>query len=184
MAVGPSQELAALVGTGTEVVDLEGRTLLPRFIDPHMHSSMMQLADWVDLSPMARPTAEDVFEALRNATVSTTGWVVAQQFDPSITTGHPRLDRTLLDRLVPDRPALVPESNGHIAYVNSPALARGTTAGSVRWAAHRTWRSCRQRSTRIRRCATEGCSSRTSTTPGPSWVCGLVLVTTCSGSVA
>ncbi|MEO6881216.1 MAG: amidohydrolase family protein [Mycobacteriaceae bacterium] len=42
--------------------------------------------------------------------------------DPSITDGHPRLDRTVLDRLEPDRPLLVLESNGHIAHVNSAAL--------------------------------------------------------------
>lgn len=35
---------------------------------------------------------------------------------------HPRLDREVLDRLIPDRPALVFESNGHVAYANSAAL--------------------------------------------------------------
>lgn len=124
MAVGPSAELEGLIGVGTEVVDLDGRALLPGFIDPHMHSAMVQLADWTDVSPMTRPTADDVFTALRDATAAETGWVLAQQFDPSITRGHPRLDRAVLDRLVPDRPLLVLESNGHVAYVNSEALAR------------------------------------------------------------
>ena len=73
---------------------------------------------------MARPTADDVFSALRDATATTTGWVLAQQFDPSITEGHPVMNRDVLDRLVPDRPVLVLESNGHIAYVNSKSLAR------------------------------------------------------------
>ncbi len=124
VAVGPAEEMARLIGSDTETVDLDGRTLLPGFIDPHMHWAMVQLADWVDVSPMTTPTADAVFAALREATPTTTGWVLAQQFDPSITEGHPRLDRTVLDRLVPDRPLLVLESNGHIAYVNSEALAR------------------------------------------------------------
>ncbi len=51
-----------------------------------------------------------------------TGWVVANQFDPSITEGHPQLDRDVLDRLAPDRPMLVLESNGHVGYVNSAAM--------------------------------------------------------------
>ena len=124
VAVGSSEELEGLVGSGTESVDLDGRTLLPGFIDAHMHWAMVQLADWVDVSPMTTPTADAVFAALRDATPTTTGWVLAQQFDPSITEGHPRLDRAVLDRLVPDRPLLVLEGNGHIAYVNSEALAR------------------------------------------------------------
>lgn len=124
VAVGPSDELAGLVGRDTEVVDLGGRTLLPGLIDPHMHSAMVQLADWVDVSPMSKPTAADVFTALGEAAALPTGWVLAQQFDPSVTRGHPHLDRHVLDRLVPDKPALVLESNGHVAYVNSEALAR------------------------------------------------------------
>ncbi len=63
-----------------------------------------------------------MFTALRDAPPTSTGWVLAQQLDPSITEGHPRLDRALLDRLVPDRPLLVLGSNGHIAYVNSAAM--------------------------------------------------------------
>ncbi|MEO6791671.1 MAG: amidohydrolase family protein, partial [Ornithinibacter sp.] len=124
VAVGTDSEMGTFVGPATDVVDLEGRALLPGLVDPHMHSSRVQLADWVDLSPMTCPSADAVFTALRDAPTSTTGWVVAQQFDPSITDGHPQLDRAVLDRLVPDRPLLVLESNGHIAYANSVALER------------------------------------------------------------
>lgn len=124
MAVGSVDELSGLIGPTTEVVDLAGRALLPGFIDPHMHSSLVQLADWVDVSPMATPTADEAFAALRAAPALSTGWVLAQQFDPSITEGNPKLDRAVLDGLVPDRPLLVLESNGHIAYANSVALER------------------------------------------------------------
>ena len=124
VAVGSAQQLDDLTGPTTEVVDLEGRALLPGFIDPHMHSAMVQLADWVDLSPMTCPSTDAVFDALREAPSTSTGWVLGQQFDPSITVGHPQLDRDVLDRLVPDRPLLIMESNGHIAYANSVALRR------------------------------------------------------------
>ncbi|MDN5764809.1 MAG: amidohydrolase [Humibacillus sp.] len=124
VAVGSLDEVNGLAGRLTERVDLDGRTLLPGLIDPHMHSAMVQLADWVDVSPMATPTADEVYTALRGASATSTGWVLAQQFDPSITEGHPRLDRETLDRLVPDRPLLVLESNGHVAWVNSAALDR------------------------------------------------------------
>ena len=124
VAVGSSDEVEGLVGKNTERVALDGRTLLPGLIDAHVHSAMVQLADWVDVSPMATPTTDAVHSALRGATATRTGWVLAQQFDPSITEGHPRLDRQTLDRLVPDRPLLVLESNGHIAWVNSEAMKR------------------------------------------------------------
>lgn len=124
VAVGSTERVKSLTGPTTEIVDLDGRTLLPGLIDPHMHSSMVQLADWVDVSPMVAPTADDVFAALRGAEATSTGWVLAKQFDPSITEGHPVLNLDVLDRLVPDRPLLVLESNGHIAYANSVAFER------------------------------------------------------------
>ncbi len=122
VAVGSADELAGLVAGSTEVVDLAGRTLLPGLIDPHMHAAMVVLDDWVDVSPMATPTGDDVLAALRDAPSASTGWVLAQRFDPTITEGHPRLDRETLDRVAPDRPLLVLESNGHVAHVNSAAL--------------------------------------------------------------
>lgn len=75
-AVGSTEEMKSLTGPATEMVNLDGRTLLPGLIDP------------------------------------------------SITEGHPRLNLEILDRLVPDRPLLVLESNGHIAYANSRAMER------------------------------------------------------------
>lgn len=82
------------------------------------------MADWVDISPMATPTESDIHDALRCASPTSTGWVLAKDFDPSITDGHPSLHRDVLDRLVPGLPLIVLESNGHIAWVNSEAFRR------------------------------------------------------------
>ncbi len=123
-AVGSVDEVAAAIGPDTEQFDLDGRTLLPGLIDPHMHFVMVQMADWVDLSPMATPTETAIHEALRSASPTSTGWVLAKNFDPSITVGHPSLERAVLDRLVPDHPLLILESNGHIGWANSEAFRR------------------------------------------------------------
>lgn len=122
VAVGSVEEVASAIGPGTEQLDLEGRTLLPGLIDPHMHFAMVQMAEWVDVSPMATPTESAIHDALRSASPTSTGWVLAKNFDPSITDGHPSLQRDVLDRLVPDLPLIVLESNGHIAWANSRAF--------------------------------------------------------------
>ncbi len=119
---GAHDELTSYVGADTEVLDLDGRALLPGFVDPHMHASMVHFNGWVDLSPMANPTADSAFATLRNAVPAQSGWVLAKQFDPSITEGDARLDRNVLDRLVPDHPALILEGNLHVAYANSRAM--------------------------------------------------------------
>ena len=121
-AVGSAGELRHLADSSTEVLDLDGRTVVPGLIDAHMHSAMVVLDDFVDVGPIATPTADLVFQALAAAATTGEGWVLAKAFDPTITVGHPQLDRDVLDRLVPDRPAFVLESNAHIGYVNSVAL--------------------------------------------------------------
>ena len=37
VAVGSNAEIRALIGPNTEQIDLEGKTVLPGFIDPHVH---------------------------------------------------------------------------------------------------------------------------------------------------
>ena len=48
-AVGSKQQLEAAFGPGVEAFDLQGRTLMPAFIDPHSHitayASTLALAD-------------------------------------------------------------------------------------------------------------------------------------------
>ncbi|HET8929032.1 MAG TPA: amidohydrolase [Acidimicrobiales bacterium] len=123
IAVGTVDEVTAHAGPGTEVLDLDGRALLPGLIDPHMHAAMVLMAEWVDVSPMTTPDTDAVLATLAATAPLSTGWVFAQQFDPTITAGHPILDRHLLDRIAPAHPLFVLESNLHVGYANSAALA-------------------------------------------------------------
>lgn len=51
-AVGTYDDVAAQKGTDCELVDLQGKTLMPAFIDPHSHAASMapMFADLCDLS--------------------------------------------------------------------------------------------------------------------------------------
>ena len=50
--VGSSEEARALIGEGTTVVDLHGRTLLPGFIDAHIHLTLLALlaGEYLDIN--------------------------------------------------------------------------------------------------------------------------------------
>ena len=48
--------------------------------------------------------------------------MLGQSYDPSLFAGHPQLTRDVLDRVVPDRPAVVMNASLHFAYVNSRTL--------------------------------------------------------------
>ncbi|MDJ0789301.1 MAG: amidohydrolase [Myxococcota bacterium] len=126
--VGSDEEVLAAAGAGARVVDLDGRTVLPGFIEPHMHFLLLAgLGHLEDIGAFERPTFEDTLAALREirdaaAATGPDAWVMGRQFDP-IQLEPPRdLTTRELDELAPDRPVFVLNASGHIAYVNSRAL--------------------------------------------------------------
>ena len=122
-AVGSRTEVMGLKGSGTQVIDLGDLTVLPGFVDPHMHSNFCGLRPWLDVGPF---TTRDMEEARRKiaqaAGAARAGeWVQAKMLDPSLMPGKP-LTRRDLDAIAPQVPVFVLESNGHVAYVNSKAI--------------------------------------------------------------
>jgi len=131
VATGSLASLASLRGPKTATVDLDGRTLMPGFVDGHGHlTAYAALADTVNVaSPPAGPmlTYADIVAALRahiadNAIPPGTivlGW----GYDDSLLAerGHPTRD--VLDRASTDHPIIIAHVSGHLAAANSAGLA-------------------------------------------------------------
>ena len=135
IGVGSDDEMTALGGSGADLVDLDGRTLLPGFIEPHLHLTLLAvLADATDIGPFVHATFEEAVAGLEKAVKELPGpeaWLMGRQFDPSLL--EPSRDLTVkeLDKVAPDRPIFVLNASAHIAYVNSKALElAGYTAQS------------------------------------------------------
>ena len=60
-AVGTDQQVLELASSGTEVVDLRGRTVVPGFIDAHAHVELGTFAEhfWLDLRDIPLELAKD-----------------------------------------------------------------------------------------------------------------------------
>ncbi|MDQ8728870.1 amidohydrolase [Bradyrhizobium sp. LHD-71] len=129
-AVGTLHDVQALSGTNTRVIDLQGRTLMPGLIDPHMHFAFAAFEDWINVSPITNPDFAAVWAKLQQGVAQARQgeWVRAQQFDASITKDARVPTLADLDTLAPSNPFFMQESNGHIAYANSQAFkAAGIT---------------------------------------------------------
>ena len=125
LAIGNRDEVLAAAGRGARTIDLAGRTLLPGFIEPHMHFGLMAgLGHLEDIGPFQQPTFDDALNGLREiaAGAGPDEWVMARQFDPILLDPPRDLTTHDLDPVVPDRPAYVLNASGHIAYANSKAL--------------------------------------------------------------
>jgi predicted amidohydrolase YtcJ len=121
--VGSDSLPPGLAGPATEVVDLQGKMLLPAFQDGHVHpiSSGVDLGECT-LDDLTTPSA--IVDSIRNcaranrdrAWIRGGGWQL-----PVFPNANP--SKQLLDEAVPDRPALFYAADGHSAWVNSRALA-------------------------------------------------------------
>lgn len=125
VALGRRVDMLAMKGPQTTVVDFGDLTVLPGFVDPHMHSNFCGLRPWLDVGPFTTRDMDEARRKIREAAGKATvgDWVQAKMLDPSLMPG-PGLSRSDLDRLAPDVPVFVLESNGHVAYVNSKAIER------------------------------------------------------------
>jgi predicted amidohydrolase YtcJ len=123
-AVGAAREIERLRGASTQIVDMRGKTVLPGFVDPHMHFAAVELDDFVDASVRRAPTIAALQGLICGLAAQSppTQWVRAQQFDPTIVRDRRGPTLAELDAAAPDHPVFVIETNGHVAYVNSRAL--------------------------------------------------------------
>ena len=122
--VGGSDEILWLREDEYEVIDLEGRTVIPGFVDPHNHFSIAALeVFWPDCR-----TADSV-EALQALLVRAAAdtpageWVRGVGYDHGRLPGRRHPTRADLDAAVADRPVLLMHYSHHQAVANSRALA-------------------------------------------------------------
>lgn len=122
VAVGEPDEVRRAVGAGAEQVDLAGGLVSPGFHDAHMHPVVGGLERlWCEMNELSAP--EEYLAALRehradrpdDEWVRGAGWSV-DAFGPQGPTA------AMLDEVVPDRPAFIPSSDHHNAWVNTRAL--------------------------------------------------------------
>ena len=125
MAVGSDEEMKALAGPATEMVDLKGAFMCPGLIDSHMHllllSNKLRRTD----IGVAKTFKEcmDIMAKAAEAKKGTDGWAMGigfNQYDWTDCNEVPtRLD---LDKACGDVPAYIERACGHIATLNTKAM--------------------------------------------------------------
>jgi predicted amidohydrolase YtcJ len=141
LAVGTRAHVEATRGPGTRMVNLEGRTMLPGFVDPHGHVAMVGLQA-VGANLLAAPDGEgnDIpalirilrdWAARNEAAVRRYGLIFGFGYDDSQLKERRHPTRDELDQVSTEVPVLIIHTSSHLAAANSKALEKvGITAAT------------------------------------------------------
>jgi predicted amidohydrolase YtcJ len=130
IAVGSSSDILNLASSSAEIIDAEGMTVTPGFIDAHSHPSSGGVNELVQVNADLRSVVE-IKEAIAERARNTPRgqWVRAFKYDDTkLEEGRP-VNRFDLDEAAPENPVVVGHRGGHTGVYNSMALAMaGVTA--------------------------------------------------------
>ena len=132
IAVGDKQDVFARKDGSTQLIDLNGRTLLPGFVDSHGHTYLIGLqATTANLLPPPDGHCKDILSLQRmlaewaannDEAVKKVGWIAGFGYDDSQLTEGRHPTRHDLDKVSQDLPVLIIHQSGHQGVANSKAL--------------------------------------------------------------
>ena len=127
IAVGSNDAVAPLIGKGTEVLDARGMTIVPGFIDCHLHPEGETLLYEVLVGNPAEVefvTIDSIVAKLRERAAKTPPgeWVQGFFYDDTKVKDGRLITRADLDRVSTDHPVAVYHRGGHTSFFNSKAF--------------------------------------------------------------
>lgn len=125
VAVGSTAEIRKYVGSGTRVVDLQGKTVVPGLMDSHSHmigAGTAQTTAQVIRTKTVADAQAIIADFIKSKKVPAGQWVQTSRWHPPSQLREQRyLTRQELDAVSPDHPVFV-QTVGHFAMANTKAL--------------------------------------------------------------
>jgi len=125
-AIGNNEEILKLK-SNQKIVDLNGATILPGFIDPHTHVALSAfLNSMVDLSGFTHQSEDEVWNHLRKAvkTKKAGEWIVCKGIDPILVKDLVSPNIAFLDKISPNNPLILISQSLHTYWVNSKTFEK------------------------------------------------------------
>ena len=123
-AVGSAAEIEKHIAEGAEPVNLQGRLMLPGFIDSHIHMLTAALNRLkLDISAMEFDTVDDMLAYVRQKKEgSQDPWISVFGFSEENIRASRMVTRKDIDRFFPDVPVTIIRVCGHMSVINTKAM--------------------------------------------------------------
>lgn len=135
IVVGSNTEVEAVAGSGTEVIDLGGKFVMPGLVDAHIHLGSFYTADKLQGKLLRFPSGatEDEMQSIladyaeANPDLEV---IVAENYNSGLFPGGTP-PKEFFDEAVADRPVIAMSDTEHEALLNSAALARASISSET-----------------------------------------------------
>jgi len=121
--VGKNREVAPLIDNNTKLIQLKRKTVIPGFIDTHIHvADFGRLLMWIDLNNCK--SIKDMQNILKKKipNISPNKWIIGRGWKDIFFESNQLPNRYDLDVAAPDNPVAFYHNSGKLCLVNSKAL--------------------------------------------------------------
>ena len=126
LRVGRRDSVDAVIGPETNIIDLQGRTLLPGFVENHIHMTNSPQRHWVDCSYAACPSIADIRDKIsaRARQTKPGEWILGRGFQSARLADRRNPNRIDLDSVTPQNPVGIANREGMGWTFNTLGLRR------------------------------------------------------------
>src|SRR5438552_9773121 len=125
LAVGSNDDVRRMGNRHAQTVDLRGKTVLPGFIDAHIHLLYEAYRSYY-IDAETCTSEEEVAALVRQRAAQTPAgqWILGGQWNKNLWPGQQFPAKASLDAAAPEHPVALWSKDGHLLWVNSLALQR------------------------------------------------------------
>ncbi len=130
--VGTNQEVSTFVGKNTKIIDLDGKAVLPGFIDTHIHVvDFGRFLTWLNLQDVK--SIDELQSKLKERVHKTPKgkWIIGNEWNQERFAEKRPPTRLDLDTFSPDNPVIFYHENRQLCVLNSKALALAGITGQT-----------------------------------------------------
>lgn len=122
---GTKDEILKLKDEETKIIDLEEKTMMPAFIDPHSHffavaNSLLQVS--LEKCKSIKEIQDELLKYKNENHIEEGKWIIACGYDHNLLVEKRHITKKELDEIIPNNPIIIHHKSGHNGVLNSKGL--------------------------------------------------------------